>query len=182
MAATGPARLGSSDRGGLEPKHAPELGVICARLFEVLGPLHRLSGHDAQVLAISAGAMRPTDAARPLTDRDYRVIDGALDFAADALPHFWPAVTGRLPRADSRRALWIAAILRLAVALQWECGSVEDVYAAWTGDVLHIEVDSRRMPAGALGAVSSRVAALEFVAERRVLLTASAMRYGVLAH
>ncbi len=181
MAATGHPRFGSADRRGIQPSKNSELGSICGRLFEALGPLHRMTGHDAEVLMIAAGAMRPAEATQPLTATDYRVIDGALDFAADALPHFWPAITGGLPVADSRRALWIAAMLRLATALDWDCGPVDDVYVAWTTDVLHLEVDAARATSRALTCVRNRTAALEFVAGRRVLLTDRHLRHSASA-
>jgi hypothetical protein len=176
MAAIAQSPFGFTDSNRLEPAHLSELGVTCSKLFDALGPLHRLTWHDAEVLAVAAGAMRPAETTRPLSETDDRVIDGALDFAAEALPHFWPAVTGRLPVTESRRALWIAAILRLALALQWECGPVDDVYAAWTKDILHLEVDSPLVTAKALSRVRSRVAAIEFVTDRRVLLTSRAVR------
>lgn len=164
-------------------------------LFDRLGPLHRLPGDDRGLLVRSAVGLRFIRAMgaystlehelfglalAELPAADACVVEAAACLAADEI-----ALDGNVPlsairSSDRLRALWFAAILRLADALLGERrASVGEVYVAWTHSVLYVEIDGVGGCDEALVRCRSRLSALEAVSGRRVVLTSSARRRGV---
>jgi hypothetical protein len=163
-------------------------------VFEALGELHGLAQHDAELLRRAVAGLRFIQSMGAYTDlehelfevalseldpRDAFVVEASACYAADtcvATDPLWRS--GSL--AEKRRAMWFAAIVRLCDPLCSHGASApDDVYAAWTADSLYLEFDGSSLCDAQLSRASARVAALEAVTGRTVLLASSTARRGV---
>jgi hypothetical protein len=170
------------------------LAGTTGRLFDALTPLHGLKAQDAVILQRAAAALRFIRVAyhhnhneremlrTALTDlntTDALVVQTAASFAADcAFVDEWDAWE-RLSREARLRALWFAGTLRLAESLDAVCaGGVTAIHAAWTEELLHLEVDAAVLSSDDIDRVLSRVAALEALTGRHVLFTSASSRRG----
>ena len=181
------APLGTLDSSA----RSTQLADASALLFDRLGPLHGLRFRDCELLRRSAvgvafihamGSYSTLEhelfelALADLPAADALVVETAVCLAVDrvALHSGEPRVTST---DEQRRILWLAAMLRFAEAIAGERGIlVDDVYAAWTEDVLYIEIDGAISCDETLKRPRSRSAALEAVSGRRLVLTSSARR------
>lgn len=182
--------------GMLDPApHPSPLAETVATLFDRLGPLHCMRVSDRELLVRSATGLRFIRAMgaystfehdlfgvalAELHQADACVVEATSCFAADrGLPDpngLWSA----LGVEDHRRVLWFAAMLRLADGLVGERrGPVGEIYAAWTDATLYVEIDGVGALDDALDRARSRVAALEAVTGRRLVLTSATRRRGV---
>ena len=176
--------FGSTPRSAL-------LAEAAALMFDQLGPLHGLALDDGELLRRSAtgvgfihtmGSYSVLEhelfelALADLAPRDASLVEAAACLAVDRV-----ALAGDDSRPMTaeghRRLLWLAGVLRLADAIVGDGGgSIDGMYAAWTADVLYLEIDGARRPVEMLERVRSRSAALEAAAGRRLVLTSSAAR------
>jgi hypothetical protein len=178
-----------------QPK-VPSSGVevTAVRIFTSLGPLHALHIDDLELLGRAAAGLRFIRssggysglvhelfgaALSELGAMDAFVVEAAACHAADF------AVLGEPTRPASelgiarRRALWLAAMLRLADGFCVLGGpEAQGVYAAWTEDVLYLEFDEFGVPDGQCQPARARVAALEAVSGRTVCVASSTARRG----
>ena len=111
-----------------------------------------------------------------LAPRDASLVEAVACLAVDCV-----ALGGDdsrpMPAAAHRRLIWLVGLLRLADAMVGDGGgSVDGMYAAWTADVLHLEIDGARCTEEMLERVRSRSAALEAAAGRRLVLTSCTAR------
>jgi hypothetical protein len=170
------------------------LAEVAGRLFETLAPLHELRARDVALLQRAAAALRfirvtyhhggnersvLRSALEDLPRADADVVEVAADLAADgALLGEW-GTWERLNRVARLRALWYAGILRLTEPLDAACNGLPiSLHAAWTDELLHLEVDGPPLPEHDVDRVRGRAAALEALTGRRVLFTSSARRRG----
>jgi hypothetical protein len=167
------------------------LADTAALLFDRLGRLHHLAPHDCELLrraAVGVTFIRTSGAYSTLEHElfglalsdlgkaDARMVEAVSCIAADRVA-LQVGSARDVSASQHRRELWLAAVLRLADAIV--CGQrhrAGDVYAAWTDDVLYVEVDGPLGNDAGLDAGMSRVAALEAICGRRVLLSSSARR------
>jgi hypothetical protein len=161
-------------------------------IFTALGGLHGLTDNDADLLRRAAAGLRFIQsvgaysaaehdlfliALAELPDADALVVEAAACYAADvfvAANSQW-----RRDASEHRRALWFAAVLRLADALcTHSAGCPDDVYAAWTAHEVFLEFDGGALTESQVARARTRVAALEAVSGRTVLLARSSARRG----
>jgi hypothetical protein len=166
------------------------LAETAAALFDCLAPLHDLRLEDHELLcraAIGVGFIRAMGdystiehelfglALRELAPLEAFVVEAVSCLTVDRValdPDGW---WSRLEADDHGRILWLAAILRLADAVLGETGTpIGGVHAAWTDDMLHIEIDG--VSARDTGSMQCRTAALEVMSGRRLVLTSSERR------
>ena len=174
--------------------HSASLADVVARLFTSLAVLHQLPESDAALIERAASGLRFIRATRPdaeteqallriaLSDLDEEssfVIEASSSYAADRVLRDDSGAWDRLDRNGRVRILWFAAILRLSECIDAVCGGrTGTIYAAWTDTLLHLEVDGCELAARDIDRVLRRVAALEAVSGRRVVLTSSICRRG----
>lgn len=174
------------------PSSASDL--IAARIFTALESLHRMPHGQLELLSRAAAGLRfirSTDsytqvehqlfriALAELSPADAFVVEAAACCAADLVP-FDDRGNPHPPwRVDQRRALWFAAILRVSSAL-CTYGDVPpaDVFAAWTTESIFLEFDGDEVSQRQLDSARTRVAALEALTGRTVVLASSAARRG----
>lgn len=163
-------------------------------LFTALAPLHRLSGRESVLLERAAAGTRFIAATRPfgvserelmrlaLTDLDQEaacVVEAAATYAADVTFEDGHLVWERIGTEGRRSVMWIVAILRVAEGLDRVCcASSGSIHAAWSLDLLHLEIDGVALSRYDIEQVMSRVAALEAITEKRVVFTSAAQRRG----
>jgi hypothetical protein len=187
MPATGSLRASVTDL----PPSSPAVTDTASLIFSALAGLHNLTANDAELLHRAAAGARFIQtlgtysrlerdlfriALAELSESDAYVVEAAaccaVDIAISRNPQAW--------RADAdlqRRALWLAAVLRLAEALCVRGSLAPDgAYATWTGTELYLEFDGSALTEARLGCARSRAAALEALTERRVILAHSATR------
>jgi hypothetical protein len=166
------------------------LAETAASLFDCLGPLHGMRLGDHELLcraAIGVGFIRAMGdystiehelfglALRELGPLEAFVVEAVSCLTVDRVALDSDGWWSGMQADDRSRILWLAALLRLADALVGEQATpIGGVYAAWTDDTLHIEVDGAA--AGSDERVRNRMAALEAMSGRRLLLTESARR------
>ena len=178
-----------------QPK-VPSSGVevTAARIFTSLGPLHALHIDDLELLGRAAAGLRFIRSSGGYSGLEHELFAAALAEldAADAFVveaaacHAGGfAVLGEPSRPASqvqvarRRALWLAAILRLADGFCILGGpEAQGVYAVWTEDVLYVEFDEGGVPDSQCQRARTRVAALEAVSGRTVCVASSSARRG----
>ena len=170
------------------------LASTARRLFEALAPLHGLEDRDALLLDRASSALRfirltyhhnrneralLRAGLKDLRTSDALVVLTSASFAADcAFVDEWKAWEG-LGRKDRLRALWFSGTLRAAESLESACDvRAAGLYVAWSDTLLHLEVDDQALSPADIDAVLGRVAGLEALTGRRVLLTSSADRRG----
>ena len=174
--------------------HSASLADVVARLFTALAPLHRLPASDAALLERAASGLRFIRATRPnaetervllrvaLSDLDEQstfVVEASASYAADRALQDDCGAWDRLGRDGRVRILWFAAILRMSESIDAVCGGrTGTIYAAWTETLLHLEVDGCALAQRDIDRVLRRVAALEAISGRRVVLTSSICRWG----
>jgi hypothetical protein len=165
------------------------------RIFAALESLHGMSQDQADLLSrASAGLQlirsmgRYTHVERELfrialaelSPPDAYVVEAASCFAADLVPLGLGGRSLPTDHADQLRALWFAAVLRIASAI---CAVGEtpptDAFATWTTELIYIELDGDAVSRRQLDSAMTRVAALEALAGRRVVVASSAARRGV---
>jgi len=176
------------------PSHA--VARIARRIFDELSAMHGLGENDAELLSRAVAGLRFVKSARgdssaehilfraalaDLGNADAWTVEAAACFAADQLAPPDLAANTEVVRRSEFRAFWLAAVLRLADALcgSRDAGAPHDAYAAWTEDTLYLEFDSDDLDAAAVERARGRVAALELLACRRVVLARSCARRGV---
>lgn len=163
-------------------------------LFSALAPLHRLSPCDAALLHRAAAGLRlirsggeysPAERAlfdvalAELSRDDAWDVEDAACLAADSAPPVRVHQDGRKRRRVANRAIWFAAILRLADALcTGSASEPSDVYATWTDEHLYLECDGAGLRQSDLSNARDRAAALEAVTERRLVLASATSRRG----
>jgi hypothetical protein len=163
-------------------------------LFSALKGVHGLANSDAELLARAEAGLRLIQstarfsaiehhlfsaALADVDDGDRYVVEAAASYAAD-LAGAASAVAGRrIGIAEKRRALWLGALLRVSDAVCAQ-GAVapDDIYAAWTDDVLYIEFDGKTPSESQVERVRARVAALCAISGRQVVLANSTARRG----
>ena len=153
--------------------------ITASRIFTSLVPLHTLRLDDLELLGRAAAGLRFirssggysglehelfAAALAELDAVDAFVVEAAACHAADFAVLGEPSKPASQVRFARRRALWLAAILRLADGYCALGGpEAQGVYAAWTNDVLDLEL-TICCPAGRVPAARARVAALEAAA------------------
>lgn len=187
MPATGSRRASVTDLPS--PSHA--IAKTADLLFAALAGLHNLTANDAELLHRAAAGARLIRsmgtysqlerdlfriALAELDESDAYVVEAAacctVDIAISRSRRTW-----RAGAALQRRALWLAAVLRLAEALCGRGGHAPDgAYATWTNAELYLEFDGSALTEAGLSRARSRVAALEALTERSVILAHSATR------
>lgn len=169
------------------PKDAASL------LFGVLAPLHGLEDRDAALLERAIAGRRFISAMHPfgrreralmrialadLCDVEALVVEVSASYVTDLAPEVEKDEWTQLGDHDLRRVMWFVAILRLAERLDAVCRVAADaIHAAWTDEILHLEVDGADLSPQDVERVLDRVAALETITGRRVLFTSSARRW-----
>ena len=168
--------------------------ITASRIFTSLVPLHALRLDDLELLARAAAGLRFirssggysglehqlfTAALSELDAVDAFVVEAAACHAADFAVLGEPSKPASQVQFARRRALWLAAILRLADGYCALGGpEAQGVYAAWTNDVLYLEFDEFGTPDGQYQRARARVAALEAVSGRTVCVAGSTARRG----
>jgi hypothetical protein len=169
-------------------------GDTARRLFAALARLHGLDGHDGELLGRAAAGHRFIRAMQPFDDHGLalmrialadlqtpraRVVEASAGYAADLVLDGTRGAWQRLCRADRHRVMWFAALLRLAEGIDAVGGPpLCAIHAAWTDEVLHLEIDGVPLSENQVKRILERSAALEAITERRVLLTSSTCRRG----
>jgi hypothetical protein len=168
--------------------------VTAARIFTSLRPLHALHIDDLDLLGRAAAGLRFIRSSGGYSGLEHELFGAALseldvmdafvvesaachaaDFAVLGEPEGLAAELG----VARRRALWLAAILRVADGFCALGGpEAQGVYAVWTGDVLYLEFDEAGAPDGQCQRARTRVAALEAVSGRTVCVASSSARRG----
>jgi hypothetical protein len=179
----GPATSATaSDPAGLTP-------VMARRLFDALGALHNCREYDFELitrawaglrLIRTAGAYTGVEhtlfrlALADLGESDAWVVENAACYASDYAvgPLGWREADREL----TRRALWFAAILRLAEVLSDSPDAPAGLFCVWTQDTLYLEFDGDGMTEPRLQEARNRVAALEALVQRRVVLASAVAR------
>lgn len=168
--------------------------AVADMLFVALKALHGLVERDAELLGRAEAGLRLIQstarfsaieqhlflaALADIDDADAYVVEASARFSADLLVSANASTDRHHGPAETRRALWLAAILRLADALCAQGSpALDNVYAAWTDAILYLEFDAE-MPGGShVERASAKVAALSAVSGRQVVLAASAVRRG----
>ena len=162
-------------------------------LFSALGELHGLAVADSDLLRRASGGMRYIQSVGAYTDLEHElfcialaelpvadafVVEASACYAADVAMTA-QAQWRRAGFSARRRAMWLAAILRLADELSSRGGARPDgACAVWNDDTLYLEFDGSAIAEDRLARAQSRVAALEAVTGRRVMLASSAARRG----
>ncbi len=174
------------------PSRSKVASIACA-LFDRLAPLHALPADDRGLLVraccIRALVADPlalagdgVDITAPLDDLDGRgvaIVEAVHHYASDVLPRTGHGIWGHLEAPERHRVAWLVALLRMAEGLATEyAGSADGIYATWTDELLHIEVDGAHVFGQQLNAAHRKAAALESVTGRRLLLTSSYRRLG----
>jgi hypothetical protein len=163
-------------------------------VFKALAGLHRLGDSDAALVARATAGYRFIRAMHPfgeheralmrialadLSPEESFIVEAAAKCAAD-LPFEgddgeWDRASGQ----DRCRVVWISAILRISTSLDAVCPApVGDIHAAWSNEILHIEIDGVTLSDHDLERVRGRRAALEAISGRRVLVTSASLRRG----
>lgn len=155
---------------------------IAARIFASLGPLHRLREDDAELLSRAAAGVRLIRsmgdyavthelfgiALAEIDSIDAFVVEAAACYAVDCAPLGEP---GSVDKTDRRRALWLGAMLRLAEGVCGPEGAAADyVWAAWTDEIVYLEFRGAGLSARQLERALGRVAALEALTGRQVMV------------
>lgn len=182
------------DSHGSVDSHIMSAGVstTARRLFESLEPLHGLSRGELETLdraVVGARFIQSLGDCSQLTheffrialdesdDADAFVVEAAACYAADCIP-----ISDEdrvITHADRHRALWLGAILRLADGLCGLSGAApEDVWTAWTDRIVYLEFRGGDMPHRDIASAKMRVAALEALTGRAVLICGSRPRRG----
>lgn len=177
-------------------EHRPRFPASLAadKIFSALERLHGLSDHERELLQRAAAGLqfiRSTDSRSQLERQLFRaaladldaadryVVETAAYYAADIDRCPGPGIRSHTGRRDERRALWLAAILRLAAALcPADSREPERVYATWTDEILYIEFDGNEPSGAQLAQAKARLAALEMVSGLRALIATSESRRG----
>jgi hypothetical protein len=174
--------------------HSAATGDTARRLFATLSRLHGLDGNDGELLGRAAAGHRFMRAMQPFGDHGLalmrialsdlqtpkaRVVEASAGYAADLVLEGTRGAWQRLCHADRRCVMWFAALLRIAEGIDAVGGPPQGaIHAAWTDDVLHLEIDSVPLSEHQVRQILERAAALEAITERRVLITSSACRRG----
>ena len=184
----------ASQQAFLPAPGSSSLSSTARRLFEALTPLHGLGARAALLLDRASSALRfirltyhhnrnerglLRSGLRDLRRVDALVVQTSASFAADcAFVDEWKAWEG-LGRKDRLRTLWFSGTLRAAESLDSACGGrTAGLHVAWSDFLLHLEVDDEALSQTDIDAVLGRVAGLEAMTGRRVLLSSSADRRG----
>ena len=173
---------------------AASLSEVVEELFETLAPLHQLGARNVALLQRAAAALRfirvtyhhggnertvLRSALADLRRADADVVEVAADLAADCTSLDEWGTWKRLDRVARLRALWYAGILRLTEPLDDAGGGLPlSLHAAWTDDLLHLEVDGPQLQERDIDRIRGRAAALEALTGRQILFTSSARRRG----
>ena len=174
------------------PSHSQD--VTAAHVFSALAALHELPSQDVELLCRAAAGMRFIQstgaytrlehelfeiALAELPDVDSLAIESAACWAADLVPFARSNSRDTLGSAGRLRALWIAAILRISDAYcAHSDGPSDGVFAAWTDTILYLEFDGDGVSERRLSRVRDRVAALEALTGRTVVVSGSIARRG----
>jgi hypothetical protein len=138
--------------------------------YRFIRAMHPFGAHERALMRIAIADLTPADSF---------IVEAAATCAAD-LPFEgddgeWDRASGQ----DRCRAVWISAILRLSTSLDAvHSSSVGGIHAAWSPEILHIEIDGVALSDHDLERIRGRRAALEAVSGRRVLVTSAARRRG----
>lgn len=163
-------------------------------LFLALQGLHGLPEPDVDLLQRAAAGLRFLRSSRThspaehslfrialaeLQETDAFVVEAATWYASDCINAIDHAAWKRNGLLAQRQVLWFSAILRLADALSGHGATgPDDAYAAWTCDCLFIEFDGESLTDAQIACGQARLAALETVTGRRVILARTAARRG----
>ncbi len=176
------------------PPSEAVVGIACG-LFDRLTPLHALSEDDRGLLeracrvrlvvtdphSLAGDGVDVTEPLGELGCREVAIVEAVNHYASDLLPRVGHGIWRRLDAAEQHRVAWLVAIVRMAEGLEVEfAGSADGIYATWTDSLLHIEVDGGHVFGQQLTAARRKAAALESVSGRRLLLTSSYRRLGML--
>jgi hypothetical protein len=162
-------------------------------IFSALGPLHGLGEREADLLDRAAAGLRFIQSTKDYTtierklfriaiaeldESDAILVEAVACFAADLATFGCRDAWHLLGAHGDRRALWLAAILRLSEALCMRGGNCpDDVYASWSEDFLYLEFDGDDVTDEQISLAECRSAALEALAGRRVIFSRSAARW-----
>lgn len=174
------------------PSH--DMDVTAGRIFTALEPLHLMAARDGDLLYRASAGLRFIRSTGTYTETEHElfrialaelghvdafVVEAAACYAADAVPFANRAGHRPERRADQLRALWLAAIIRIAESLCHGSGTApEDVFAAWTDDAVYLEFDGDGVTERRVNDARGKVAALEALAGRTVFVASSATRRG----
>jgi hypothetical protein len=163
-------------------------------LFLALRGLHGLPETDIDLLQRAAAGLRFLRSSRThspaehslfrialaeLHETDAFVVEAATWYASDCIIAIDHVAWKRSGLLAQRQVLWFSAILRLADALSGRRATGPDeAYAAWTCDCLYIEFDGESLTDAQIACGQARLAALETVTGRRVILARAAARRG----
>lgn len=177
----------------VEP-HTASAGVYATarRLFESLEPLHGQPAGELETMERAAAGMRfirsmggysqlAHDLFRiALDEADAAgafVVEAAACYAADCVPISDDDRV--ITHADHHRALWLGSILRLADGLCGSSGAApDDVWAVWTDRIVYLEFRGGDLSDHDVASAKMRVAALEALTGRAVLMVGSFPRRG----
>jgi hypothetical protein len=163
-------------------------------LFLALDGLHGLPETDIDLLQRAAAGLRFLRSSRThspaehsllrvalseLRETDAFVVEAAAWYASDRITAVDQGLWKRIGPLAQRRVLWFSAILRLTDAVGGrKVTCPDDVYAAWTCECLYIEFDGEPLSDAQITRGQTRLAALEAMAGRRVILARTATRRG----
>ncbi len=134
-------------------------GLPCIRAMSLWGPVSRV------LFEISLDGEDPDEVL---------IAEVAACYACDLEPKA-ESISG-LEALEIRRALWAAAVIRLAEAAVLDSrGEVTGVHAAWTDTHLHVEFDGVS-PQRDISRVANHAAAMEMLSGRSVVVTSSRRR------
>jgi hypothetical protein len=163
-------------------------------LFLALRGLHGLPETDVDLLQRTTAGLRFLRSSRTkssvddrlfrialaeLAETDAFVVEAAAWYASDRIAAIDHETWKRSGLSAQGRVLWFSAVLRLADALGG-CGAArpDDIYAAWTRECLYIEFDGESLTDVQIASGQARLAALEAVTGRRVILARTTARRG----
>jgi hypothetical protein len=178
------------------PLAAPsfEMDVTAGRVFTALERLHGIPARDDDLLYRASAGLRFIRSTGTYTELEHglfrialaeldpveaSVVEAAACYAADLVPFgerpdMYPADSDVL-----HRALWFAAVIRIAEALCPRVGAEpEAVFAVWTDSAIYLEFDGNCVSERRLAEATNRVAALEVLTGRKVLVAGSNLRRG----
>jgi hypothetical protein len=163
-------------------------------LFHALQRLHGLPQTDVDLLQRAAAGLcflRSSQTHSPaehslfrialaeLAETDAFVVEAAAWYASDRITAIDHETWKRSGLSAQGRVLWFSAVLRLADALGgYGAARPDDIYAAWTGECLYLESDGESLTDAQIACGQARLAALEAVTGRRVILARTAARRG----
>lgn len=169
------------------------MNVTATRIFSALEPLHGLAFETVELLWHAADALAFISSSRAfghverelvrislgdLCPADAFVVETGACLAAGLDGPSAPGVPASVDHHDLHRALWVTAILRLAVGYSGETSAIPAaVYATWTDEIVYLEFDDAARCPVRLEHIHERAAALELLTGRSLIVSDSAMRW-----